>query len=194
MSFKIGDILKGQEGRYGVTNENMYEGIVTNVYLSGDIEVKVLKHKENEYINDKYDVDPKYFELVRSKSNRIDQILEMLGLELNEEFEIVGRLYSTYKITESGLVDYDGDNYGEYIWGLLTGAYEIKKLPWTPKKGELFFFYDMNGIINNAPYTPYSVFHKSLALLGNCARTANELREKEAEIKGKFEIDEWDSF
>ena len=65
--FKVGDIVKGNsksDGRYNFTNSNMTRGKVTSV--TGDtITIEVLEHKtRNGKVGEKYDVDPKYFDLV----------------------------------------------------------------------------------------------------------------------------------
>lgn len=65
--FKVGDIVKGNsksDGRYNFTNSNMTRGKVTRV--TGDtITIEVLKHKTmHGKVEEKYDVDPKYFDLV----------------------------------------------------------------------------------------------------------------------------------
>lgn len=66
--FKVGDIVKGKPEsyvEYTITTSDMTMGKVTNVSESGYITIEVLKHKTMPgKVMEKYDVDPKYFDLV----------------------------------------------------------------------------------------------------------------------------------
>lgn len=66
--FKVGDIVKGNsesDGRYNFTNSNMTRGKVTSVTCD-TITIEVLEHKtSNGKVGEKYDVDPKYFDLMK---------------------------------------------------------------------------------------------------------------------------------
>ena len=60
--FKVGDYVKGLSDEYGVTNKEMLLGVVTVVYEDIDeIEVKVLRHVEEEWIGRAYPVESKHF-------------------------------------------------------------------------------------------------------------------------------------
>lgn len=57
MSIQVRDIVKGLNGNgYGVTNENMTRGVVTDVFC-GEMRVKVLRHSDVEKIGKEYDVE-----------------------------------------------------------------------------------------------------------------------------------------
>ena len=78
--------------------------------------------------------------------NLIPEIARMLGVELGEEFEIKGRKGLTYKfIIDELIVCNDNNTETAYISAnmtlvsLIRGNSEIIKLPWKPKKGELYY-------------------------------------------------------
>lgn len=78
--------------------------------------------------------------------NLIPEIAKMLGVELGEEFEIKGRKGLTYKfIIDELIVCNDNNTETAYISAnmtlvsLIRGNSEIIKLPWKPKKGELYY-------------------------------------------------------
>lgn len=78
-------------------------------------------------------------------ANLIPQIAQMLGVELNEEFKIKGRKGAIYKFIVDELLVSDDDAEKAYIAthaplvGLVKGDIEIVKLPWKPKKGDVYF-------------------------------------------------------
>lgn len=69
--------------------------------------------------------------LAQTTGNKvIDVLIEELGVEVNEEFEIIGSIYSPYKITEKGyLIDSDGDERTDPLVWLIRGEREIRKIP-----------------------------------------------------------------
>lgn len=83
-------------------------------------------------------------------ANIIPQIAEMLGVELGEEFKVnLNGWEKIYRFNNNGL-------FGEIqtekwiacpeLFGLLvTGNAKIVKLPWKPKKGELYYSFGFRG-------------------------------------------------
>ena len=69
--------------------------------------------------------------LVQTTGNKvIDTLMEELGVEVDEEFEIIGSIYNPYKITEKGsLIDRDGDKRTDPLVWLILGEREIRKIP-----------------------------------------------------------------
>lgn len=60
----------------------------------------------------------------------IDLLMKKLGVEIDEEFEIIGLGYNPYKITEKGsLIDHDGDERITPLAELILGQRTIKKIP-----------------------------------------------------------------
>lgn len=76
--------------------------------------------------------------------NLIPEIARMLGVELNEEFKIKGREGVIYKFIVDGLLVSDDDVEKVYttanmpLIGLVKGDIEVVKLPWKPKKGDVY--------------------------------------------------------
>lgn len=59
--FKVGDIVTGVVGRYGVTNEKMSKGEVVRVY-EDIIDIIIVEHKEGWFEGRKYiELDEKFF-------------------------------------------------------------------------------------------------------------------------------------
>lgn len=83
--------------------------------------------------------------------NLIPEIAKMLGVELGEEFKIKGREGAIYKFIVDGLLVSDDDAEKVYttahmpLVGLVRGDIEIVKLPWKPKKGDVYFTFGRLG-------------------------------------------------
>ena len=82
--------------------------------------------------------------------NYYKKIAEMLGVELEEEFNLKNcktkELNRTrYKITQEEGIMYsiDRENWRRSVllMPIFSGAYSIVKLPWKPKKGEAYWHY-----------------------------------------------------
>lgn len=84
--------------------------------------------------------------------NFIPQIAEILGLQLGEEFKVKGYGEVTYMLTNEGLMATDDDQEKEWtpanvlFVALLTGTEEIVKLPWKPRKGDVYYTFVRTGI------------------------------------------------
>lgn len=73
--------------------------------------------------------------------NYMADVAKMLGVELEEEFKLTG--YSgTFMLTNKGMMWLAPDKRRSSevfaLEGLLTGRNELVKLPWQPKKGEVY--------------------------------------------------------
>lgn len=84
-------------------------------------------------------------------ANLIPQIAEMLGLKLGEEFKIDTSGDDIFKITESGVWMRRGIDKEEWLEKpfefvmLCNGDAEIIRLPWKPKKGDVYFTFGLLG-------------------------------------------------
>ena len=116
---------------------------------------------------------------------------EMLGLELEQEFELIDqdskiKNRDTYKVTENGIYYKSGkeDDWfaepSDTVDGLLRGEYEIVPKPWEPKEGEQYCYY--SKMLNHEVSRMWcgESFDLCLWKAGNCFRT-----EEEAKTKGK---------
>ena len=75
--------------------------------------------------------DEMFEDMVQTTGNEIiDLLMKKLGVEVDEEFEVIRSIYSPYKITEKGsLIDCDGDERTDTLAELILGERTIKKIP-----------------------------------------------------------------
>lgn len=115
--------------------------------------------------------------------NHMPEVAKMLGVELDEEFEVPEYPTRTFRITIDGI---EGFKNGEWSRAgvnlvifekLLTGEYIIKRKPWKPKDDEVYWFVDEEGKAwsnnwceNDYCLSDYINYYK----LGNCYRTKEE--------------------
>lgn len=85
MNFKVGDIIKGTENHYGVTNKDMYAAEVVKLFINtNQIEIKVLDHHDKNVIGKTYIVTSSFFELCDifdtyiNKSNNKQMIVKII--------------------------------------------------------------------------------------------------------------------
>jgi len=78
MSISVGDFVRGlPDNGYGITNSDMTRGVVTEIYASGFIKVKVLEHKQGG--GGVFDVNPEKFEVIgHQKPFNREEVLELL--------------------------------------------------------------------------------------------------------------------
>ena len=73
--------------------------------------------------------------------NYMADIAKMLGLELDEKFKI-GGIEPKYRFTENGVYCHVDNGWWQcsnvMLPKILLGEFEIIKLPWQPKKGEVY--------------------------------------------------------
>lgn len=85
-------------------------------------------------------------------TNLIPEIVKKWDVELNEEFKVDIYGDRIFKITESGVWEKKSDDDG-YMWEeqlvvlreLMIGDIQIVKLPWKPKKGDVYFTFELLG-------------------------------------------------
>jgi len=129
--------------------------------------------------------------------NYMPKVLEMLGLEVEELFNIIGADCNPYLFDEEyNLLDAEYYIRNGFIRGLIIGKYEIEKLPYKPKSGDVYFIVkhegtdlDRVGCIWVGDYIDYYCYNA-----GNCFRTAEEITDEIKkrilqEMKGKYEND-----
>lgn len=83
--------------------------------------------------------------------NLIPEIAHMLGVEIGEDFKVKGREY-IFHFVDNGLIAYRTDGsvlpyencLAHFLW-LINSEEEIVKLPWKPKKGDVYFTFDLMG-------------------------------------------------
>lgn len=89
-------------------------------------------------------------------NNKMSEVAKLLGVELGEEFNIVG-VSGTFKLANDGLVKEGvGICYASILFNLLKGELQINK-KWKPRQGEFFYYLDFsqpNGY-NGGNYEPH---------------------------------------
>ena len=124
------------------------------------------------------------------------QFVEMLGLELDEEFSLAkpnGEKVTEdkYKVTERGLYYKPQIGINRYyeapiiIYNLLNGKYKAVPKPWKPKEGKEYWYYSeawKQGISTKWESGIQDLFFWKT---GNCFRT-----KEEADAKGKEIIEQ----
>ena len=102
--------------------------------------------------------------------NHMTEIAKMLGVELNEEFEIAGYKNGNFKITECGIKKLEGGEWvnGSFIFdGLLTGECTINHKPWKPQYDEEYWFVGLNGLIYSDVFYKNRFYDINLYPTGN---------------------------
>lgn len=107
--------------------------------------------------------------------NYMNEIAEMLGVSLNESFQIDGCI-NPYTLTEDGLIDCCGELDNQMLAFLLTNKTKVVEKPWKPKDGEKYFFISIqNGKFSigemtwNGDSYDYELYH-----MGNFFKTKKE--------------------
>lgn len=118
---------------------------------------------------------------------------EMLGLELEQEFELIDqdskiKYRDTYKVTENGIyyksAEEDDwlDEPSNTAAELLSGEYEVVPKPWKPKKRNTYWYYSNNWEREISLTWEGEILDFCLWKCGNCFRTEEEARTKGKEI------------
>ncbi len=106
MSISVGDFVKGLPGNgYGITNEKMTRGVVTEVYNEKQIKVKVLEHENGSF--GAWDVDADKFEVIgHQKPFNREEVLELLRNGCKKavlDYDLRGANLSEANLSEANL-------------------------------------------------------------------------------------------
>ena len=113
--------------------------------------------------------------------NYMAEVAKMLGVELEEIFEIEINEYKSFqfRFTEGGFQGFNGKTWTtdtislSYLNSLLTGKYTIKRKPWKPKESDTYYYVNQEGhAISFRWWNTYTEI--LLYKLGNCYRTEEE--------------------
>lgn len=121
--------------------------------------------------------------------NLIPEIAKLLGVEIGEKFMANDRGVNVLcGIYEDGLckLNHDGSKrpgFGDDLLGkILRGKSEIVKLPWEPKKHDLFYYpFVVESRVACSFWEDYNTFHLTLKALGMVYRTQEEAEAHMAE-------------
>lgn len=124
--------------------------------------------------------------------NRMKEVAELFGLELNEEFDIKEHKYENpYKFCVDGLFDCDNCYSNDVLNDLLTGILSMEKKPFKPTCGNNYFYVDENGVLRHY-YWNNTRLDFYLYNAGNCFKTKEEITPETKEkilreMKAKYE-------
>ena len=117
--------------------------------------------------------------------NYMEAVARLLGVELNEEFELVfdpsSACHATIKLTTDGVKVIETDVYDIFnfksflLEHLLKGNYGIKKKTWKPKFNEKYYSIGVDGSVENGTWLN-DFLDYTLYKIGNCYRTVEEAR------------------
>ena len=125
--------------------------------------------------------------------NYMNQIAQMLGVELEEEFYLEditdGGYYITYdndkvvfKLSNSGILRKDKCMVGgwidvthHYLPELFTGRYTIVKKPWKPSYGLRYYYVQLDKTLDHTFFDSSRYWDVLAYTLGNCFRTEEEI-------------------
>lgn len=130
-----------------------------------------------------------------SKNNYMPEIAQMLGVEIEEEFDVIYETgqksdWGPYKITSDGLVDESGNwkLHATALFNLLTGKYTIQKRPWRPKNGEDYYYIrTIDGFFGQTTFSNINVNDLAAINMGNCFPTKEAALAAVPEMLEKFE-------
>ena len=121
--------------------------------------------------------------------NYMSEVAKMLGVEIGEYFEINKKdgvfvlCYDGLFQTQSGIMCH------ELLSGLLSRKYTIKRKPWKPKEGELYYFVSMNEDVRSDTSDNVTV-DMLLYKIGNCYKTKEEAEANYEKWQAFYESDE----
>ena len=113
--------------------------------------------------------------------NYMEQISKMLGLEPGEYFKIAG-VDDTCWLDDNGL--HMQDDKGDYdlnalLAALLTGRSKVEQLPWKPKFGDIYYYYNNRFgelHLHRNIAEDNNLFDLMITKLGKAYRTEEEAR------------------
>ena len=125
--------------------------------------------------------------------NYMEKVAEMLGVEIGEEFKVKGsdgELSAKFYIIDDGLYEQCKDGMpllnSALLRDLLTGTYEIVKLPWKPKGGDSYWYYGEFYILEKSVWDG-ALFDLALYKLGKLYRTREEAEAHAEEDKAYWD-------
>lgn len=124
--------------------------------------------------------------------NYMPEIAQMLGVEIGEEFDVLDsegcvKGIGPYMFTNEDIINGDGGRAHDWLLlYLLYGKNTIRKRPWEPKVGELFWTINGKGDAEQYHFTN-DVRDLALLNMGNCFPSKEAAKAAVPEMLAKFE-------
>jgi len=123
--------------------------------------------------------------------NKMKEVANMFGVELDEPFNIIRCDRNPYKFTLEGLIDIDRNRCHIAQHDLLLGRLQIEKLPYKPKQGDKYYYVTKAGKLDIDTWEGYTIDYYTYNY-GNCFRTEEEISIDDIdrivkEMTGKYE-------
>lgn len=113
--------------------------------------------------------------------NCMAAVAKLLGVDLGEKFIIENAdRKETVVLAADGFHviqpnDILGPDHGKLLSKVLQGLYEVKKIPWVPKKDDAFYHpYVVEMRVGRSYWADYNTFYLALKALGMVYRTQEE--------------------
>lgn len=126
-----------------------------------------------------------------SDNKLLDAWAKALDVHEGDKIEINNNLLNPFTLTAQGLLNCYGKIADDYLVCILRGERTFRKLPWKPKDGEKYLYFNLTGDILTTIFLDCSLKDAMCITLGNYGRTEAELRAKEPEILKAFGLTEW---
>lgn len=125
-------------------------------------------------------------------ANYMEQVAEILGVKIGEEFKCAENGY-TYKLTTQGIIcpEHSSDYkiYGEILNAFLNGICTIQRPPYKPNEFERYWMVKPNGELGYLTWG-YGYEDYNLYKLGNCYKTSKEAEANRDKWISFYESDE----
>lgn len=122
--------------------------------------------------------------------NLMPEILEKLGLEIDERFDVesdgVKVLENVYFDSGYFLVDIFSEDHSAWLSNILSGTVKIVKKPWNPKGGETYFCVYIDGQVVRNTFMKWRTDDCAFIAMGNCFRTKEEAEAAKPEMLKKM--------
>ena len=123
--------------------------------------------------------------------NYMEQVAEMLGVEIGEEFDVYKHNDNLYvrkmRITQDGLFNEDGVEYPGTLGNIMKGTYTIQNRPFKPKNGERYSFVNARGEVILACFDYNCHIDLNNYKQGNCFKTEELAKKAKPTIMAKFD-------